>query len=256
MLVAVRPKVTHLDMDTRSASTDVDRAAVGTRMPAADDASLRDYRSGDDLRRVHWRTSARLGELMVRQDERAARRPVSVLLDLPDDDVAAEWSISAAASVGLALMRSGHRVRLLGGGVMSAASDHHRPDVDGMAADALLDQTVDLTLPPNRVTRDTWLRTAIDTLSNQGGGAELVFGVVGGLDPDALSALARLGDANLGWAMVRVGRATRPANDDETHTLDALRRAGWRVCGVEPGENIAVAWDRLLGSDESAEALR
>jgi uncharacterized protein (DUF58 family) len=256
MLVAVRPKVTHLDMDTRSASTDVDRAAVGTRMPAADDASLRDYRSGDDLRRVHWRTSARLGELMVRQDERAARRPVSVLLDLPDDDVAAEWSISAAASVGLALMRSGHRVRLLGGGVMSAASDHHRPDVDGMAADALLDQTVDLTLPPNRVTRDTWLRTAIDTLSNQGGGAELVFGVVGGLDPDALSALARLGDANLGWAMVRVGRATRPANDDETHTLDALRRAGWRVCGVEPGEDIAVAWDRLLGSDESAEALR
>ncbi len=42
MKVAVRPRVVHLDMDTRSASTDVDRAAVGTRMPAADDASLRD----------------------------------------------------------------------------------------------------------------------------------------------------------------------------------------------------------------------
>lgn len=256
MLVAVRPKVTHLDMDTRSASTDVDRAAVGTWMPAADDASLRDYRAGDDLRRVHWRTSARLGELVVRQDERAARRPVSVILDLPDDDAAAEWSISAAASVALALLRSGHRVRLLGGAVLTAATDHHRPDVDGLASDALLDQTVDLALPPNRVTRDAWLRTAIDTLSDQGGGAELVFGVVGGLDPDALSALARLGDANTGWAMVRLGHATRTASDDETHTLDALRRAGWRVCGVHPGEDIATAWDRLLGSDETVAALR
>jgi uncharacterized protein (DUF58 family) len=256
MLVAVRPKVTPLDMDTRAASTDVDRAAVGTRMPAADDASLRDYRTGDDLRRVHWRTSARLGELMVRQDERAARRPVSVLLDLPDDDETAEWSISAAASVALALLRSGHRVRLLGGGMLTAATEHHRPDVDGMSIDALLDQTVDLTLPPNRVTRDAWLRTAIDTLSDQGGGAELVFGVVGGLDPDALSALARLGDANTGWAMVRLGHATRTEGDAGTHTLDALRRAGWRVCGVQPGEDVAAAWDRLLGSDLSVESLR
>ena len=271
MHVAVRPKVTPLDMDTRSASTDVDRAAVGTRMPAADDASLRDYRAGDDLRRVHWRSSARRAELMVRQDERAARRPVSVVLDLPDDDAAAEWSIRAAASVGLALLRSGHRVRLLGGGQLSAGTDHFRADVDGTAYDALLDQTVDLVLPPNRRTRDAWLRTAIDTLGQQGGGAELIFAVVGGLDPDALAALARLGDANMGWAMVRIGRTARNASgddahtpgrtarnasDDEKHTLEALRRAGWRVCGVEPGEDIARVWDRLLGTDQRVESLR
>ena len=254
MKVAVRPAVTRLDMDTRSASTDVDRAAVGTRMPAADDASLRDYRPGDDLRRVHWRTSARRAELMVRQDERAARRPVTVLLDVPDDDAVAEWSISAAASVGLALMRSGHRVRLLGGGVVGVATDHHRPDVDGTAADALLDQTVDLVLPPNRMTRDTWLRTAVDTLSQQGFGAELVFAVVGGLDPEALAALARLGDANLGWAMVRLGRTGRTATDAETHTLEALRRAGWRACGVHPGEDLVRSWDRLLGADQGVTA--
>jgi len=254
--VAVRPKVVRLDMDTRTASTDVDRAAIGTRMPAADDASLRDYRPGDDLRRVHWRTSARRAELTVRQDERAARRPVTVLLDLPDDDEAAEWSISAAASVALALLRTGHRVRLLGGGIVGAAADHHRPDVDGTAADALLDQTVDLVLPPNRMTRDAWLRAAVDTLSQQGYGAELVFAVVGGLDADALAALARLGDANLGWAMVRQGRQHRPATDDETHTLEALRRAGWRVAGVLPGEDVAAAWDRLLGAEMPVASLR
>lgn len=256
MHVAVRPRVSQLDMDTRSASTDVDRAAVGTRMPAADDASLRDYRPGDDLRRVHWATSARRAELMVRQDERAARRPVSVLLDLPDDDATAEWSISAAASVALALMRSGHRVRLLGGGVVDTATEHHRPDVDGMATDALLDQTVDLVLPPNRMTRDAWLRTAVDTLSQQGGGAELVVAVVGGLDPDALASLARIGDAHQGWAMVRLGRLGQAAGDDETHTLQSLRRAGWRAVGVQPGEDLAAAWERLLGADDRVASLR
>ena len=249
MQVAVRPRVVQLDMDTRSASTAVDRAAVGTRMPAADDASLRDYRPGDDLRRVHWRTSARRAELMVRQDERAARRPVSVLLDLAEEEEPAEWSISVAASVALALMRSGHRVRLLGGGT---TGEHHRADVDGMAADALLAQTVDLTLPPNRITRDAWLASALDTLGQEGNGAEFVFAVIGGLEPGALSSLARLGDANMGWAMVRLGRAVHSAADDDTHTLDALRRAGWRVVGVEPGEDISLAWDRLRGAEDMA----
>jgi uncharacterized protein (DUF58 family) len=256
MRVAVRPRITHLNLDTRSASSDVDRAATGTRMPAADDASLRDYRPGDDLRRVHWRTSARRAELMVRQDERAARRQVSVVLDLPEEVAAAEWSISAAASVALALMRSGHRVRLLCGAKLSSVGDHHHPDVEGAAAEALLNETVDLTLPPNRITRDAWLGAAIDTLGQQGGGAELVFAVVGGLEPDALASLARLGDASTGWAMVRLGRAVHSDPGDDTHTLDALRRAGWQACGVEPGEDIAVAWDRLLCSDRSIEALR
>lgn len=256
MRVAVRPRITPLVMDTRTASTDVDRAAIGTRMPAADDASLRDYRAGDDLRRVHWPSSARRAELVVRQDERAARRPVSVVLDIPDDQDGAEWSISAAASIALALLRSGHRVRLLGGDVLGDVVDHHRPDTDGVAADALLDQTVDLHLPGSRMERDGWLRAAVDTIGQQGGGAELVFAIVGGLDPDALAALARVGDANLGWAMVRLGRQHRAANDDETHTLEALHRAGWTACGVLPGEDIARSWDRLLGSQQHVEALR
>jgi uncharacterized protein (DUF58 family) len=254
--VAVRPRTSPLNMDTRSASTDLDRAATGSRMPAADDALLRDYRTGDDLRRVHWRSSARRNELLVRQDERSARRPVSVVLDIPSDDDAAEWSISVAASAAVALVRSGHRVRLLGGDVLGATTDHHHPDTEGIAIDALLDQSVDLTLPRTRMIRDAWLRVAIDTLGREGGGAELVFAVVGGLDPDALAALARLGDANLGWAMVRVGGLDRAGTEEETHTLKALRRAGWTACSVQVGEPIGHCWDRLLGSDERAGSLR
>lgn len=257
MLVAVRPFVVALQITNRAASTDVDRAAVGARTPAADDSSLRDYRIGDDLRRVHWRSSARRGELVVRQDERSGRRPSSVLLDIPLDDATAEWSISLAASIALALVAAGHHVRILGGDVLDEAADHHRPDAEGASVDALLDHTVDLTLPANRGTRLAWLLAAVDTLAIQPSGPELVFAVLGAQEVEALTAMARTGAANTGWAMVRVGTVDEPAGTrDEQHTLAVLRRAGWTACAVHPGEDIAGCWDRLLGSNVHAGAVR
>lgn len=254
MLVAVRPAVTPLSMTGTSTSTDVDRAASGSRTPAADDSSLRGYRAGDDLRRVHWRSSARRGELVVRQDEHAGRRPASVLLDLAVEDLATEWSISAAASVALALLASGHQVRILGGDVLGAATDHHHGDAHGHGADALLDQMVDLTRPPSRAMRESWLLTAVDTLTAEAGGAELVVAVVGALEPRALTALARVGSAGTVWVMVRNGPGGPTA--DESRTLDSLRRAGWTACAVTVGEDLAASWDRLLRSSETLAGLR
>jgi uncharacterized protein (DUF58 family) len=43
--------------------------------------SLRDYVVGDELRRVHWRTSARVGELMVRENVDTSLPRIVVLLD-------------------------------------------------------------------------------------------------------------------------------------------------------------------------------
>ena len=46
-----------------------------------DDQTVREYRDGDDLRRIHWPATARTGELMVRQEDRPAKRRAVVVLD-------------------------------------------------------------------------------------------------------------------------------------------------------------------------------
>src|SRR5690606_27216812 len=53
------------------------RRALG----AEDDLSTREYRPGDAMRRVHWRASARHGELMVRQEEQRSHPDVRLALD-------------------------------------------------------------------------------------------------------------------------------------------------------------------------------
>ncbi|MBC7290120.1 MAG: DUF58 domain-containing protein [Actinotalea sp.] len=252
-LVAVRPRITPLGVSSTALSSDADRVVVGARSPSPDDTALRDYRTGDDLRRVHWPTSARRGELVVRQDERSGRRPASVLLDLPLDPAAGEWSIRLAASVAAALVGAGHHVRLLGGDVLDAARDHHRPDTSGAAVAALLDQTVDLTMPADLPQRRAWMRTAMDTLQADAGGSELVLALVGALDSRTLAALARTGETTHGWAMVRTSESGDPvASAAAESTAERLRRAGWAVCLVRVGEDHRACWERLLGSDDRA----
>ncbi|MGO9965579.1 MAG: DUF58 domain-containing protein [Acidimicrobiales bacterium] len=75
-----------------------ERLVVGTAM-------LRPYAPGDDLRRVHWRTTARVGELMVRDGgdlDEPDRVTTTVLLDvgdqaIPDDEL--DRAVEVAASV-------------------------------------------------------------------------------------------------------------------------------------------------------------
>ncbi|MGE3687538.1 MAG: DUF58 domain-containing protein [Acidimicrobiia bacterium] len=76
--------------------------------------SLREYVAGDDLRRIHWRASARGEELKVRETEIQGTRTLAVVLDLlvtSHDPESFERAISAAASIVLSALESGRDVR-------------------------------------------------------------------------------------------------------------------------------------------------
>ena len=98
-----------------------------------DDAGTREYRQGDDLRRVHWRSTARLGQLMVRREEQPWQARCTVLLDTRSTahggegpGSSFEWAVSAAASVAVHLVRHGYFVRLVTD--TGAAVRRRRPD--------------------------------------------------------------------------------------------------------------------------------
>jgi uncharacterized protein (DUF58 family) len=78
--------------------------------------TMRRYEIGDDLRRIHWPSVARTGELMIRQDETARRSHATLLLDtraavLGERD-SFERAVSVAASIGVLFLRAGFALRL------------------------------------------------------------------------------------------------------------------------------------------------
>ena len=93
-----------------------------------DDLMTREYRTGDALRRVHWRASARHGQLMVRQEEQRSYPEARLILDTRSDGYGGvissfefndtgftwfEWAVTMIASVGVHLHRSGFLVQIL-----------------------------------------------------------------------------------------------------------------------------------------------
>ena len=83
-------------------------------MAGEDDVIPREYRDGDELRRVHWKSTARYGELMVRREEQRWRNRATVILDSRTSShlgtgagSSFETAISAAASVGVHVAQEG-----------------------------------------------------------------------------------------------------------------------------------------------------
>ncbi len=93
---------------------------------------MRQYREGDDLRRLHWPSVARTGELMIRQDEATRRASGLVFLDNrqaalgQSHGAAFERAVSVAGSVGVLLARSGFTVRFATTELPAAAATEDR----------------------------------------------------------------------------------------------------------------------------------
>lgn len=79
-------------------------------------AGVRDYRPGDQRRWIHWRTTARTGQLAVREHEEPAKSPIVLVAAGLDDGEAGDRVASVAASVGLFALEHGRPVHCVGAG--------------------------------------------------------------------------------------------------------------------------------------------
>lgn len=244
-LIPVWPATVDLSATAGALMGHADRVVLGARTPSPDDAALRDYREGDDLRRVHWKSTARRGTMVVRSDERAGRRPAIVVMDLPRDSEALEWTISTAASIALSVLDSGHPVRLLGGSIHPEAHRDEHSHSSALARAALLNDTVDLKVPLSQTAAERDLLRAAREAALAAPAGEVIVGVFEPLSKDSLDVLVPIGDCGRAWAIVRTGGdASRKQAVDDTAT--SLKRAGWRVTTAGMGSNLEQVWTNLL----------
>jgi uncharacterized protein (DUF58 family) len=213
-----------------------------------DDSMTREYRRGDALRRVHWRATARHGDLMVRQEEESSFPTARVILDTRaggyETDDAFEWVLGMVASLGVHLVGSGFLLQLretapaqlvapteTGGGtghdidfLTSLARARLVPDSVGAGPAAASD--VDLRGPIFAVLSRPSAESLRWIVGQRARHEHGVAVVVDRPDSTAVEALTRAG-----WQCVTVTDDDDPAlvwaaaMDDETGSADALGRA-------------------------------
>jgi uncharacterized protein (DUF58 family) len=241
-----------------------------------DDVSAREYRQGDDLRKVHWRATARTGELMVRLEERPWRSQATLLVDTrarahlvgqrsagrpvpgaPGDDDpptdSLEWVVEAAASIGAALAGRGAVLRVVtDSGELRPASGR-----GGLTVDELLER-----LALVRPSRAGSLGPAIDQLCRAAGDGPVIC-LLGAVGPDEVVDLvrARSGPATDGavlvdigsWADSGLGRGRRVLSgaarseleEQRDATAAVLRAAGWQVSIARADTPLEHVWAQL-----------
>jgi uncharacterized protein (DUF58 family) len=223
-----------------------DSRARSVAVHGEDDAATREYRRGDDLRRVHWKSTARTGELMVRREEQPWESRATVVLDTravahrgEGPTASFEWAVSAAASVAVHLRQSSYKLRLVTGSGMDA--DAREGGGEGLLLDHLADvrpsQRGDVASLVERVRErsDGGLIIAVlGTLSTAE--AELLAGLRG----NGATCLAFLVDSTTWLTLPPPARAEA----DHAHGAAALSllHSGWRVVGVEHGSRLPVLW--------------
>jgi uncharacterized protein (DUF58 family) len=215
--------------------------------------TMRSFQEGDDLRRIHWPSVARTGDMMIRQDEASARASSLIFVDNREAALgrshtpAFERAVSCAASVGVLLARHGFALRF------ATADAAGVPLSEGRLLDALtgLSHNAAPTLSPSL----TRLRAAASA------DASLVF-VAAPPAAQELPSPVRAGAAFGPKVAILVHPADPAAVPPSRRTeLDAratqafisLTRAGWDCLVLSPSTRLAERWhaprERTLASN-------
>ncbi len=217
-----------------------------------DDALVREYRQGDDVRRIHWRSTARRGELMVRREEQAWDPNASIILDSRAAAHAGrgmqssfEWAVSAAASISLHFLEDGFGVE-----IYEADGPLHVTGTMGQHSSSTGELVVSrLTDLQARSTTSLHYAAESATLDRAG---QLVVAVLGQLsadDANALLGVRRNRAQGLALVLDVETFADQPASEHtrEQHELAIriLRDNQWRVVEVPRGMSVVDAWTAL-----------
>jgi uncharacterized protein (DUF58 family) len=204
--------------------------------------TMRPYVVGDDLRRIHWPSVARSGQLMIRQDESTRRSTAVLFLDTREAAIGQihtpsfEKAVSAAASVGVLLLRYGFTMKL--------ATSQLPPQRVG--EDQLLDALAGVSHHQERALTSGLTRLRIAAA------ADTTLVLVAAPPPAAeLASLVRAGSVFGPKVAVLVHPTdleTLPADrrahleGRATQAQLSLSRSGWEVVVLSPSARLADAW--------------
>jgi hypothetical protein len=219
---------------------------------SAADVTVRDYRVGDDLRRVHWRSTAKVGALMVRREEQPWQSRCTLLIDNrarvhrgqgPHSSL--ERAVTAAASLAVHLTTQGFQVRLVS--ALGEEIEHGWHDGDVAAsARPLLER---LAVLPTVAAHDLYTGWVDESVT--AGMCVAVLGDVDDHDRDFLAGLHHRGSAS--YALVLdvdswAARMTDPQFTSRPGRLPAagwLRQHGWKAAALSRGGSLQAAWQEV-----------
>ncbi|MBB4930937.1 uncharacterized protein (DUF58 family) [Lipingzhangella halophila] len=227
---------------TRGSATAAENPTRPMSGAGEDDVLPREYRRGDDLRRVHWRSTARHGQLMVRREEHQWRDRSEILLDTraaahagagPGSSL--EFGVSATASIALHLLERGNEVRV---------ATPEGELANGRAQDVLDALTLVREAPAGAAPAVSSLRGGAEALSIPGAsGRGLLIAVLGALDAADTAALAReRGTTDRTHVALLCGRAAWSEPAALQRSEEALTNAGWTVLRADSVDELARVW--------------
>jgi uncharacterized protein (DUF58 family) len=203
--------------------------------------ALRAYEEGDDLRKVHWPSSLRTGELVIRQEELLAEPRALVILDTcaskhygTGAGASIEAAISAAASVGVLAIRKRMRVQILtpDGPLLSLRRPTEHQLLEALA----------MLRPSKR--RD--ISTGVEQTRTR---PAVTVVITPGLGTDELKTVAVRARGTAGGAVVRIDAPSfAPGATRRRTQFDAPTLLGFPVVRLGAGESFAAVWGEVTNA--------
>jgi uncharacterized protein (DUF58 family) len=213
---------------------------------AAEFYTMREYVTGDDLRRIHWPSVARTGQLMIRQDESTRRSVATLFLDNRnaalggDGSPGFERAVSVTASIGRALFRGGFAVHF------ATVDGPGRPVTETNLLEALAEAAP---------VRTAGIGEALAALRAIGRTDTSLVLVAAPPSDSEVAGISRIGSQfgrKLAVLVYRANPAELPPHPAaELHgralaSRAALQHAGWTVVVIEPDRRLIEAWDTSM----------